>query len=100
MSMLPSVGVPAFRKLNQWPSQFVVVRGFRRWAKGRGMGRDVQLRCRCKRRSHGIQHSIEFNFSLRVLELGARRSEEHTSELQSRFDLVCRLLLEKKKKRK
>src|SRR6266513_5154695 len=29
-----------------------------------------------------------------------RRSEEHTSELQSRFDLVCRLLLEKKKKPK
>src|SRR5207249_12092344 len=28
----------------------------------------------------------------------APRSEEHTSELQSRFDLVCRLLLEKKKK--
>src|SRR5438067_9023374 len=28
----------------------------------------------------------------------AFRSEEHTSELQSRFDLVCRLLLEKKKK--
>src|SRR5699024_9199667 len=28
------------------------------------------------------------------------RSEEHTSELQSRFDLVCRLLLEKKKDRK
>src|SRR5437868_7659236 len=27
----------------------------------------------------------------------AKRSEEHTSELQSRFDLVCRLLLEKKK---
>src|SRR5438067_4965843 len=28
------------------------------------------------------------------------RSEEHTSELQSRFDLVCRLLLEKKNKNK
>src|SRR5438067_10102715 len=28
---------------------------------------------------------------------GRPRSEEHTSELQSRFDLVCRLLLEKKK---
>src|SRR5207249_5610140 len=27
---------------------------------------------------------------------GTPRSEEHTSELQSRFDLVCRLLLEKK----
>src|SRR5438874_2104933 len=31
---------------------------------------------------------------------GHRRSEEHTSELQSRRDLVCRLLLEKKKKKK
>src|SRR5207248_11368306 len=29
---------------------------------------------------------------------GATRSEEHTSELQSPYDLVCRLLLEKKKK--
>src|SRR5699024_12539223 len=31
------------------------------------------------------------------LEITERRSEEHTSELQSRFDLVCRLLLDKKK---
>src|SRR5437773_7521757 len=30
---------------------------------------------------------------------GAPRSEEHTSELQSHHDLVCRLLLEKKKKK-
>src|SRR5699024_12089705 len=30
-------------------------------------------------------------------EIPRLRSEEHTSELQSRFDLVCRLLLEKKK---
>src|SRR5690349_23863670 len=30
---------------------------------------------------------------------GEARSEEHTSELQSRRDLVCRLLLEKKKKK-
>src|SRR5271167_5279486 len=30
----------------------------------------------------------------------AARSEEHTSELQSRFDFVCRLLLEKKKRNK
>src|SRR5256885_10630064 len=42
---------------------------------------------------------------LRLLELGRRiaqpahdRSEEHTSELQSPCNLVCRLLLEKKKK--
>src|SRR5438034_5220349 len=32
--------------------------------------------------------------------VGAVRSEEHTSELQSHSDLVCRLLLEKKKKTK
>src|SRR5687768_18198974 len=31
---------------------------------------------------------------------GSVRSEEHTSELQSRLHLVCRLLLEKKKKKK
>src|SRR2546422_5874950 len=31
---------------------------------------------------------------------GIHRSEEHTSELQSRLHLVCRLLLEKKKKKK
>src|SRR2546428_7421398 len=34
-----------------------------------------------------------------LAELQALRSEEHTSELQSRSDLVCRLLLEKKKQR-
>src|SRR5207249_8741567 len=35
--------------------------------------------------------------SVDVEDEAAHRSEEHTSELQSRFDLVCRLLLEKKK---
>src|SRR3989454_7711368 len=34
------------------------------------------------------------------VEVGGRRSEEHTSELQSPCNLVCRLLLEKKKRRK
>src|SRR2546421_6691334 len=34
-----------------------------------------------------------------LLTTNTARSEEHTSELQSRSDLVCRLLLEKKKKR-
>src|SRR5699024_12399979 len=36
-------------------------------------------------------------FSGLIATLQSARSEEHTSELQSRFDLVCRLLLEKKK---
>src|SRR5207249_11746632 len=40
-----------------------------------------------------------FEEEMRV-RIESRRSEEHTSELQSRFDLVCRLLLEKKKKNK
>src|SRR2546422_3749131 len=39
------------------------------------------------------------NFTTRALTVRAR-SEEHTSELQSRLHLVCRLLLEKKKKTK
>src|SRR5690349_24082475 len=34
-----------------------------------------------------------------ITEVRNSRSEEHTSELQSRRDLVCRLLLEKKKKK-
>src|SRR5699024_12459539 len=38
------------------------------------------------------------SFIKQTLSPKAMRSEEHTSELQSRFDLVCRLLLEKKKK--
>src|SRR5699024_12501695 len=38
---------------------------------------------------------LPVSFLSRVLRY---RSEEHTSELQSRFDLVCRLLLEKKKR--
>src|SRR5699024_11474324 len=40
---------------------------------------------------------LDFIFSIMVkIMLQHNRSEEHTSELQSRFDLVCRLLLEKK----
>src|SRR5699024_12195359 len=44
-------------------------------------------------RNHGTEVQRQQRLSL-------KRSEEHTSELQSRFDLVCRLLLEKKKKNK
>src|SRR5207249_11036144 len=44
------------------------------------------------------QNIRTFQQSTRVIEAdGERRSEEHTSELKSRFDLVCRLLLEKQK---
>src|SRR5207249_5928875 len=40
---------------------------------------------------------VEDRNLLALVEARRPRSEEHTSELQSRFDLVCRLLLEKKK---
>src|SRR5438105_10344754 len=39
---------------------------------------------------------LELGCTLRTLMEDLGRSEEHTSELQSRVDLVCRLLLEKK----
>src|SRR2546421_6694547 len=39
------------------------------------------------------------DLQLQIAGLRTIRSEEHTSELQSRSDLVCRLLLEKKKER-
>src|SRR5437868_8876260 len=43
-----------------------------------------------------IEDAVLGNVRLRVIFVDENRSEEHTSELQSRFDLVCRLLLEKK----
>src|SRR5690625_7030862 len=43
----------------------------------------------------GVSHALQLLRAHRVV--AARRSEEHTSELQSRGHLVCRLLLEKKK---
>src|SRR5699024_12186749 len=43
------------------------------------------------------QNYFNFDSVRRRLQVRFKRSEEHTSELQSRFDLVCRLLLEKKR---
>src|SRR5437868_7289812 len=65
----------------------------------------------CAFRSSSIQSESPSTAAIRVGQATNRiaparnkcdavRSEEHTSELQSRFDLVCRLLLEKKKKKK
>src|SRR5206468_11016583 len=45
-----------------------------------------------------MSRSISGNSIFKFTGLNIGRSEEHTSELQSRSDLVCRLLLEKKKK--
>src|SRR5256885_13098081 len=53
-----------------------------------------KVECRRLGRAHLRQHAIEGEAFPAV---AAARSEEHTSELQSPCNLVCRLLLEKKK---
>src|SRR5437867_8504732 len=45
----------------------------------------------------GLEHDFEVGRGIMLKP--KERSEEHTSELQSPYDLVCRLLLEKKKKK-
>src|SRR5438034_9401179 len=54
------------------------------------------------RQEHHIREGGELEQALqgRGQDVERKRSEEHTSELQSHSDLVCRLLLEKKKKKK
>src|SRR2546425_3000014 len=62
---------------------------------------DVHARClrlRCRRRGH-LEPGLVLRDRAAVLEVIRHRSEEHTSELQSLAYLVCRLLLEKKKKK-
>src|SRR5690349_22765907 len=54
----------------------------------------VRARDRARRRLHRARRRLHLR---RRAGRPPRRSEEHTSELQSRRDLVCRLLLEKKK---
>src|SRR5689334_16053506 len=64
--------------------------------RNRGMPKgDIDLRVREAARI--LELSALLDRKPRQLSGGQRRSEEHTSELQSQFHLVCRLLLEKKK---
>src|SRR5699024_11544378 len=58
-----------------------------------GSGYMKDYKCERLYRDARITNIYEGTTQLQVV----ARSEEHTSELQSRFDLVCRLLLEKKK---
>src|SRR5690349_24072194 len=67
------------------------------WARSTRRGRQSSAtRSRCSvasTMSPGTPRTLQYTL------VAPPRSEEHTSELQSRRDLVCRLLLEKKKKR-
>src|SRR2546421_8360968 len=53
-----------------------------------------------ERRQGALRHVHQLRLGVAAGERAHERSEEHTSELQSRSDLVCRLLLEKKKNNK
>src|SRR2546426_6912995 len=53
-----------------------------------------------KPRLHSLQNPCASSLRTRLQAMAKCRSEEHTSELQSPCNLVCRLLLEKKKRRK
>src|SRR2546421_8647368 len=68
----------------------------------RSRPRSCAGRCRSSNRQPSDLQSLGLLRRMRMRGVGvdlqlAQRSEEHTSELQSRSDLVCRLLLEKKK---
>src|SRR2546422_3005719 len=77
---------------------------FRSWApaqRERGLrGRDARL-APLRHPGVGISRPLasRSGFTVREAMPAKPRSEEHTSELQSRLHLVCRLLLEKKKSR-
>src|SRR5690606_41688413 len=63
--------------------------------------RAVVVDLRAARRKRDLGHRWRYPAGFAVGSAGGViRSEEHTSELQSRENLVCRLLLEKKNKRK
>src|SRR5207249_8989323 len=61
----------------------------------RGRPRDATM---MRSDDSGAVPPVPMRWSVKLSTYPYKRSEEHTSELQSRFDLVCRLLLEKKKK--
>src|SRR5438067_4392160 len=60
-------------------------------------GRDAARQTRSRSRSDPALVGRGAVIAAAARARAGQRSEEHTSELQSRFDLVCRLLLEKKK---
>src|SRR2546421_2667864 len=62
-----------------------------------GAAQPLQLGCRSRGSRRAAQRPRQRERIDERVPLAHMRSEEHTSELQSRSDLVCRLLLEKKK---
>src|SRR5690606_39685867 len=110
----PGSGAQAGRRSREGAAAALVRPGFARgrrsarsllrWRQGlRGSaGHDRSSRTRTARLDPGADRrsmSLRAQAEAAITEITGQRSEEHTSELQSRENLVCRLLLEKKKKR-
>src|SRR5207248_5260405 len=68
----------------------------RRFVAGESLEEAIAAARRCN--DAGMAASLDYLGENVANTSDAQRSEEHTSELQSAYDLVCRLLLEKKKK--
>src|SRR2546430_11724483 len=95
--LLMSKGVAANRTgVADMPGQNEPWASLRAWPSARGNGAAATAE-RCP--PDGVLSKEGARLALATCFHGAHRSEEHTSELQSQSNLVCRLLLEKKKKR-
>src|SRR5206468_5085050 len=82
-----------------------VVLAFQNYLKNAGIAINVEFKeWQAWKEDVFLEHNFDIMFASWVFDdmmsKLCSRSEEHTSELQSRSDLVCRLLLEKKKKSK
>jgi hypothetical protein len=81
-------GVPAFRKRNQRPCRFVVVGGLRQLIESRRVGQEVLLRRGRNGRSHGIQQTIELNFTHHALRVRERTISEYFSAQIEMIDQI------------
>src|SRR5207247_2761962 len=94
--------VPGGQVHDGQPAQRTASQTARRYRSGFISGRGL-VPCAPRRLLGGRGLALPLGLSVAVragTSLRPHRSEEHTSELQSRVDLVCRLLLEKKKNNK
>src|ERR1700681_3017056 len=80
--------VPAFRKRNQRPCRCVVVGGLRQLIESRRVGQEVLLRRGRNGRSHGIQQTIELNFTHHALRVRERTISEYFSAQIEMIDQI------------
>src|SRR5699024_11253663 len=87
-------GVPSESNIRKWVR--IYLKYGRKGLEGKKKNKKYPVQFKVSVIEYKLRTGESFNNI--ALHFDIPRSEEHTSELQSRFDLVCRLLLEKKKK--